>query len=154
VVNFARLTKDVFDVTIFNDLKSLPHFDPELSIENTPQMVTDFRKQIEMSDGVLICTPEYIFSLPSGLKNAIERCVSTTVFTDKPLGLITASAHGEKTHEELQRIMKTLMAKFNPDACMLVRGVKSKFNNEGMIIDSQLMLDLELFVQHFRLLLV
>jgi NAD(P)H-dependent FMN reductase len=39
--------------------------------------------------------------LTSGLKNAIEWCVSTTVFSDKPIGLITASASGQKGHEDL-----------------------------------------------------
>ena len=98
---FAALTIDDFKLTIYNDLKSLPHFDPELSIEKTPKIVVEFREAIDNADGIIICTPEYIFSLPSGLKNAIEWCVSTTVFSDKPMGLITASASGQKGHEEL-----------------------------------------------------
>ncbi|WP_262886208.1 NADPH-dependent FMN reductase [Sphingobacterium sp. 18053] len=36
-----------------------------------------------------MCLPEYIFSIPSGLKNSIEWCISTTVFSDKPVGIIT-----------------------------------------------------------------
>jgi chromate reductase, NAD(P)H dehydrogenase (quinone) len=98
VDNFAILTKDDFNLTILNDLKSLPHFDPELSNNNTPEIILDFREAIRKADGILICTPEYVFSIPSGLKNAIEWCVSTTVLSDKPTGLITASAHGQKGH--------------------------------------------------------
>ena len=104
------LTQDTLNIKVFNDLKTLPHFDPELSIDNTPEEILKFRKEIEIADGVLICTPEYVFSIPSGLKNMIEWCVSTTVFSGKPLGIITASAHGEKGHVELQLIMETLMA--------------------------------------------
>src|SRR4051812_46471227 len=89
--NFAVLSKEYFTVTIFKDLKSLPHFDPELSVENTPPEILRFRDQVQNADAVLICTPEYVYSIPSGLKNAIEWCVSTTIFTDKPVGLITAS---------------------------------------------------------------
>jgi len=88
--NIVDLTKDFFNMIVFNDLKTLPHFSPELSVENTPKAILDFRQNIENADGVLICTPEYVFSIPSGLKNAIEWCVATTVFTDKPLGIITA----------------------------------------------------------------
>jgi len=36
------------------------------------------------------------------LKNAIEWCVSTTVFTDKPTGIITASASGANGHAKLK----------------------------------------------------
>ena len=67
----------------------------------------ELRKDIERADGVIICTPEYIFSIPSGLKNVIEWCVATTIFTDKPTGLITASANGLQGHEELKLIMRT-----------------------------------------------
>ena len=110
VDNLIELSKDFFDVTVFNELKKLPHFDPELSVSNTPTIITDFRRSIENADGIIICTPEYVFSIPSGLKNAIEWCVFTTVFTDKFAGIITASANGEKAHEELQLIMKSVMA--------------------------------------------
>ena len=67
-----------------------------------------FRKSIEEADAVLICTPEYVFSLPGILKNALEWTVSTTVFSDKPTALLTASSSGEKAHESLLLVMKTL----------------------------------------------
>src|SRR6476620_9158063 len=129
------LTSDDWTLTIYSDLKTLPHFDPELSIDNTPASVIEFRQYIESADGVIICTPEYVFSIPSGLKNAIEWCVSTTVFSDKPVGLITASASGEKGHEELQLIMKTVMAVFNESTTLLIRGVKGKVDEKGNISD-------------------
>lgn len=96
VEKIAGLTENVFCLTIFEGLKTLPHFDPELSVDNPPKSIEDFRNKIERSDGLIICTPEYVFSIPGGLKNAIEWCISTTVFSDKPTGLITASAGGQK----------------------------------------------------------
>jgi len=63
---------------------------------------------------------EYVFSIPNGLKNVIEWCVATTVFADKPSGLITASANGQKGHEELLLIMKTAMAKFTSETTLLI----------------------------------
>ncbi len=147
---FAALTIDDFKLTIYNDLKSLPHFDPELSIEKTPKIVVEFREAIDNADGIIICTPEYIFSLPSGLKNAIEWCVSTTVFSDKPMGLITASASGQKGHEELQLIMKTVMTIFTDETTLLIQGVKGKITEKGEIIDAKILQDLGKFISSFK----
>ena len=148
--DFADLTKDFFNVTVFNDLKTLPHFDPELSANNTPKAILNFRNSIEIADGILICTPEYVFSIPSGLKNAIEWCVSTTIFSEKPTGVITASANGEKGHEELQLIMKTVMAQFTADTTLLIQGVKGKINEQGQITDKQTKEDLTKFVNAYK----
>ena len=92
----AQSAKDYFQFIICDDLKKFPHFDPELSLGNTPKKILEFRENIDKADGVIICTPEYVFSIPSGLKNVIEWCVSTTIFSGKPVGIITASASGEK----------------------------------------------------------
>jgi NAD(P)H-dependent FMN reductase len=123
IEHIAHAFDQDFNWTIYDDLKLLPHFDPELSINNPPQIIAAFRDAIEKADGILICTPEYVFSVPSGLKNAIEWCVSTTVFSDKPVGLITASADGRKTHQELQLIMKTIMAIRSEETTLLNQGV-------------------------------
>jgi NAD(P)H-dependent FMN reductase len=150
IENFADLTKDYFNLEIFNGLKTLPHFDPELSINNTPTSILNLRNSIQNADGILICTPEYIFSIPSGLKNAIEWCVSTTVFSDKPLGIITASASGQKGHEELQLIMKTVMTKFTNETTLLIQGVKGKLNEQGKITDAKTKNDLMKFIEAFK----
>lgn len=134
---------------IFNELKTLPHFDPELSVNNPPKEVLAFRKLVEQADGIIICTPEYVFSIPSGLKNAIEWCVSTTVFSDKPTGLITASAQGEKGHEELQLIMGTLMAKFTNETTLLISGIKSKISITGQLTDPGTQSELARFTESF-----
>jgi chromate reductase, NAD(P)H dehydrogenase (quinone) len=149
---FIQQTKANFEVTVANDLKTLPHFDPELSTENPPKEIVEFRSQIESADAVLISTPEYVFSIPSGLKNAIEWCIATTVFTDKPLGIITASAHGQKGHEELQLIMKTVMAKFTADTTLLIPGVKGKINAGGQVTDNKTLAELQNFISACQLL--
>lgn len=147
---FTELTKDFFTVTIFNDLRKLPHFHPLLSTDNPPDEIIHLRRQIENADGIIICTPEYIFSIPSGLKNAIEWCVSTTVFSDKPAGIITASAHGQKGHEELMMIMKTVMAKFTEETTLLIQGIRGKINSDGAITDEGTLLKLKNFIEAFK----
>jgi chromate reductase, NAD(P)H dehydrogenase (quinone) len=149
VEKIKDLISQDFNVSIFDDLKALPHFDPELSINNPPKEVVEFRSKIEQADGIIICTPEYIFSIPSGLKNAIEWCISTTVFTDKPVGLITASANGNKGHEELQLIMKTAMAKFTEESTLLISGVKGKFDEDGNLNDPDTQNKLDNFISAF-----
>ncbi len=103
--------------------------------EGLPPSVENFRLKIEKAAGVLICTPEYVFSLPGTLKNALDWTVSTTVFSDKPVAIITASTSGEKAHESLDLIMTTLGVKMGGKSKLLIQGAKSKINTEGKISD-------------------
>lgn len=150
IEEIKTLTKNEFKLTIFNSLKTLPHFDPELSTDKPPKIIIAFRNEIERADGIIICTPEYIFSVPSGLKNAIEWCVSTTIFKDKPTGLITASANGEKGHEELQLIMKTVMARFTNKTILLIPGAKEKFNSKDNLTYTSIIDSLNGLIQSFK----
>jgi NAD(P)H-dependent FMN reductase len=150
VAILAEMASDDFRTTICDDLKTLPHFDPELSVGETPDVIRKFRADIESADAVIICTPEYVFSIPSGLKNAIEWCVSTTVFTDKPLGIITASADGQKGHEELQLIMRTVMASFTEETTLLIRGIKGKIDQNGVITDKPTEERLRVFIEGLK----
>ncbi len=147
---FARLSESDFRLVIFDGLKKLPHFDPELSAKNPPQLVVELRDAIKKADGIIICTPEYVFSIPSGLKNAIEWCISTTVFADKPTGLITASANGIKGHEELQLIMKTAMAKFTDKTTLLIQEVKGKFDVDNNLTDNKIIENLSNLIKALR----
>ena len=149
VQKIAALTNDEFNINIFESLSALPHFNPELSIENTPQVIIDFRNAVQQAEGIIICTPEYVFSIPSGLKNVIEWCVSTTVFSKKPIGLITASASGAKGHEELKLIMRTLETIFNNNTTLLINGIKGKVDNDGTIEDEQTNTALQTFIDAF-----
>lgn len=145
----ANLSQDQFQFNIYTDLKSLPHFDPELSENNPPEAIIALRNAIQNADGILICTPEYIFSIPSGLKNAFEWCIATTIFSDKPTGLITASASGQKAHEELQLIMQTAMAKFTTETTLLISGIKGKLDAQGNIIHDETLKQLKNFRDTF-----
>lgn len=141
--------KSDFDLQILNPLSELPHFQPERTENNVPDKIIEFRSQIENAEGIIICAPEYIFSIPSGLKNAIEWCVSTTVFFNKPIGLITAAANGEKGHAELKLIMQTVQTQFTDETTLLIQGVKGKIDKAGSIKDSATENNLKKFVQEF-----
>ena len=146
----AESDKSEFDLEIIDDLTELPHFKTELTDKNVPKRIVDFRNKIENADGIIICTPEYVFSIPSGLKNMIEWCVSTTVFSYKQIGIITASASGEKGHEELKLIMETIQTKFTDETTLLIKGVKGKIGKDGKILDKKTEIELEKFVQNLN----
>ncbi len=139
-----------FEVEIFEDLESLPHFNPDLDTENPPKEIATFRNKITNADGVIICTPEYVFSLPGSLKNALEWCVSMTIFSNKKTGLVTASASGEMGHEQLLLIMKTLEAKFDDRTQLLIQGVRGKVNAEGEIVSEETAQALQNFAENFK----
>jgi NAD(P)H-dependent FMN reductase len=146
----ACLASDRFDVEVYDGLAALPHFNPDKDTdENVPEIVKKFRNKIKNADGVLICTPEYIFSLPGSLKNAIEWTVSTTVFSDKPVALITASASGAKAHESLLLIMETVQAKFTPELQLLISGARAKLNSQGEISDEITLQNITRLVSNF-----
>ncbi len=132
----AQWAGSSYDFTIYEGLAALPHFNPDLDVEPAPEAVTALRQQITEANGVIICTPEYVFSLPGSLKNALEWMVSTIIFDGKPTGLITASASGEKGHEQLQLVMRTLSAAFTEETQLLVKSVKAKVSTDGQIKDA------------------
>jgi chromate reductase len=142
--------KPKFEIEIFEDLADIPHFNSDLDTENPPKEVKAFRNKINEADGILICTPEYVFSLPGSLKNALEWCVSTTIFSDKKTGLITASASGEMGHEQLTLIMKTLEAEFQDETKLLIQGIRGKIDEEGKIINEETKVALRDFIYNFE----
>ncbi|MFH6997263.1 NADPH-dependent FMN reductase [Flavobacterium sp. FlaQc-57] len=142
--------KSEFDVEIFEDLAGIPHFNPDLDTENPPEQIVSFRNKIIEADGIIICTPEYVFSLPGSLKNVLEWCVSTTIFSNKTTGLITASASGEMAHDQLSLIMKTLEAKFENSTQLLIQGIRGKINDEGEITNKETEIALQNFIRNFE----
>lgn len=148
--HISNYLKPEFEVEIFEDLEHLPHFNPDLDTDNPPKEITSFRNKIINADGVIICTPEYVFSLPGSLKNALEWCVSTTIFSNKKTGLITASASGEMGHEQLLLVMKTLEAKFDEKTQLLIQGVRGKVNAEGEIVSEETVNALQNFAENFK----
>ena len=124
---------DEIEMEIMDDLSILPHFDTSISIDNCPLVVQDFLSKIESADGIIISSPEYIFSIPSRLKNVFEWCVATTAWTGVPTMTITASASGVKGQAELLLILDTLGASLSEDTNLLISGVKGKVSSTGII---------------------
>lgn len=136
-----------FECEIFDGIEKLPHFDPSVADADLPAEVLDFRKKISASDGVIISTPEYVFSIPGSLKNAIEWCVSSTVFSHKPIAIIVAAASGTKAFESLDLIMTTLETILPDSSKLLIQGAKGKVDSDGNIIDEATKNNIKTLVQ-------
>ncbi|MGO4291901.1 NADPH-dependent FMN reductase [Chitinophaga sp. RAB17] len=131
------LSADIFQVRILEGLTAIPHFNPDLDMEpdSAPAPVQAFRQQLVQADAVLICTPEYAIGVPGTLKNAIDWTVSSMHFSKKPVALITAGTSGHKAHQSLLGTLLIIESKISEEAQLVVSGVKTKVNDQGVITD-------------------
>lgn len=130
--HISELYCDELDFHIYEGIDKLPHFSPGLDQNDLPVAVKEFRALIQQSDGILFCTPEYVFSLPGSLKNAIEWNVTTTVFSNKPVAMIVAAASGEMAYESLGLILTTIEAVLPEGSKLLIQGAKGKIDKDGI----------------------
>jgi NAD(P)H-dependent FMN reductase len=63
-------------VAVYDRIAELPIFSPDREGSSTPKPVTEFTKAIDQADGLIFASPEYVRSIPGGLKNAIDWMVS------------------------------------------------------------------------------
>jgi chromate reductase, NAD(P)H dehydrogenase (quinone) len=75
------------------DLEGIPPFNQDL--ENKPSLrVKEFKARIRAADAILIATPEYNYSIPGVLKNAIDcasRPYGDNALEGKPVAIMGAS---------------------------------------------------------------
>jgi len=75
------------------DLEGIPPFNQDLE-NRMPEKVKEFKAKIRAADAILIVTPEYNYSMPGVLKNAIDwasRPYGDNSFEDKPVAIMGAS---------------------------------------------------------------
>ena len=66
------------------DISKMPLYNDDLWQSGVPRSVTAFRDQIQAADALLFSVPEYNYSLPGPLKNAIDWASHPNVFAGKP----------------------------------------------------------------------
>ncbi len=130
------LYKNELDITIFQNIAGIPHFNPDNDNENAPQIVSDFRRQLSQAGGILICTPEYAMGVPGTLKNAIDWTVSSMEFSHKPTALITTGLSGEKGHAALLETLNVIEADI-PESCRLIISFAKTKLHGNIITDMQ-----------------
>jgi chromate reductase len=99
------------------DLTSLPYYNADFDTEEPLEPVKALKDAIASADGVVIVTPEYNYSVPGVLKNAIDwasRPGYNSVFKDKPVIIVTVSAGamgGVRCQAHLKNILAGVLAK-------------------------------------------
>ena len=75
------------------DLEGIPPFNQDFE-NQPPDKVREFKSKIRAADAILIATPEYNYSIPGVLKNAIDwasRPYGDNAFDRKPVAIMGAS---------------------------------------------------------------
>ncbi|WAH39254.1 NADPH-dependent FMN reductase [Alicyclobacillus dauci] len=128
------------NVTIYDELGLLPHFNPDLDGNDVPLEVNRWRNHLREADGVFICTPEYAKGVPGTLKNALDWVVSSGEFYNKPVAIVSASPHpsgGEIAHASLLGTLSMMNAIVAEDCSLKVPLITMKLSPDGSIIDEQ-----------------
>jgi chromate reductase, NAD(P)H dehydrogenase (quinone) len=75
------------------DLEGIPPFNSD-NVDSPPSKVVEFKEKIRNAHGLLIASPEYNYSIPGVLKNAIDwasRPFQGNPLEDKPVAIMSAS---------------------------------------------------------------
>lgn len=75
------------------DIALIPFFNEDLEVEGNPPSVVAFKNKLSSADAILISTPEYNYSIPPALKNALDWASRGTdlPLNGKPLAIMSAS---------------------------------------------------------------
>ncbi len=135
----GRLLPPDAELEIF-DLEGIPLFNQD-NEKNPPERVKEFKAKIKASDAILIATPEYNYSIPGVLKNAIDsasRPYGDNAFSGKPAALMGASMGmigTARAQYHLRQCCVFLDMHLVNQPEVMVSFAKDKFSAEGDLTD-------------------
>ena len=88
-----ELAPDDVDI-VLHDLRDLPFYDGDLEDAGVPASVEALRTALEDADALLIATPEYNWSVPAVLKNAIDWASRVRKVDERPPTAVISAAGG------------------------------------------------------------
>ena len=98
------------ELVIFDGLRHLPHFNPDIEAGGVSESVTEWRLALAASDALLIASPEYGFSLPGVLKNGIDWVIGSGELEQKVVAITAAVSGPERGQRGLQALRDALSA--------------------------------------------
>ena len=122
------------------DLDGIPVFNADLE-STLPDSVKDFKAKIRAANAVLIAAPEYNYSVPGVLKNAIDwasRPSGDSVWPGKPLAVMSASTGmlgGSRSQYHLRQTFLYLDVKAVTKPEVFVTFAAQKFDESGKLTD-------------------
>lgn len=106
----ARAAPKEVEVEIYDALRELPHFSPDIDTEPAQPAVQAWREALASADAVLIASPEYAYSLPGSLKNGIDWLVGSGELYRKVVAITAAVRDPQRGRRGLQALEDTLVA--------------------------------------------
>ena len=134
-------------LSIFEDI-DFPIFNDDLV---DPPGVVQLKAAIAGADGVVFATPEYNYSIPGGLKNALDwisRPPDLSPMRGKPVGLVGAASGMSGTIRAQTHMRQMLLYSDSP--CLsqpevLIPRAHERFDAEGKLTDTSTRMLLERF---------
>lgn len=123
------------------DVGTLPHYNADVT-DNSE--VDAFIKSVGDADGVVFVTPEYNYSVPGVLKNAIDwasRPAFASVFKDKPCFVISVSGGalgGVRAQSHLKASLNGMLARTHVGKEVLVTMANKKVE-DGYLVDQDIL---------------
>jgi chromate reductase len=126
------------------DLEEIPLFNQDLE-NRMPQKVKQFKAKIRVADALLIVTPEYNYSVPGVLKNAIDwasRPPGNNSFEGKPVAIMSASPGtlgGARAQYHLRQVLVSLNMHAINRPEVIVAFADEKIDEKGNLTDERTM---------------
>jgi chromate reductase, NAD(P)H dehydrogenase (quinone) len=122
------------------DLSNIPFYNADVEAVGFPEPVQRFRERIAAADALLIATPEYNWSAPGVLKNAIDWASRppNVPLSGKPAALMGASTgfYGTtRAQLHLRQILVYTNTPVLPQPQVLIARAEEKFDENGRLID-------------------
>jgi chromate reductase len=124
------------------DIAPIPLYNEDVRAQGYPPPVEDFRARIKAADAVLIVTPEYNYSVPGVLKNAIDWASRPPEqpFNGKPIALMGASISAFGTaraqyHLRQSFVFMNGLVLNQPE--VMIGSAGTRFDAEGKLIDEK-----------------
>jgi chromate reductase len=124
------------------DIGKLPLYNEDVRAQGFPQPVEEMREQIRAADALLFATPEYNYSVPGVLKNAIDWASRPPdqPFNGKPGAIMGASPSmlgSARAQYQLRQTCVYLNIFLVNQPEVFVAAANHKFDDEGRLTDEQ-----------------
>ena len=122
------------------DIAGLPLFNQDEERNPNPK-VADFKQRVRAADAILISTPEYNYSIPGVLKNAIDcasRPYGDSAWTGKTVALMSASISifgGVRAQYHLRQSFVFLNMEDVKQPEVAIPGAAQRFDAQGNLTD-------------------
>lgn len=148
----ASLAPPDLDVSLYDGMAQLPHFDPDLDTEPLHPVIADLRAQIAGADAVLFSTPEYAGALPGSFKNLLDWLVGGVEIYGKPVAWLNVSPlpdGAERTYASLRTVLGYIGASVVDDACAHVGVPRGALGGDGLVADAAVREQLAAMLRRF-----